>query len=47
MKKIYMTPTTDSVEVKTENLLVQYSNSEAAKGAASLSRESSSWDDED
>lgn len=49
MKKIYVTPNTNLVEVKMENLLQQYSNAPAAKNATVLSREgdSSFWDDED
>ena len=48
MKKTYISPNTNVIEVKMESLLVDYSNSTAAKGAESLSRQSnSSWDDEE
>lgn len=47
MKKIYVTPMTDTIEVRMDSLLVQYSNGQAAVGATTLSRESGSWDDEE
>lgn len=50
MKKSYIVPTTIKVEIKANPLLIQYSNSEAAAGATSLSREgnrNNSWDDEE
>ena len=46
MKKMYVMPTTKLVNVKVENLLAQYSNTQATKDATTLSRESK-WDDED
>ena len=39
MKKVYVIPTTNKVEVKIESLLVNYSNSQAASDAAVFSRE--------
>lgn len=47
MKKIYLTPATNLVKVKMENLLQQYSNAEASSSAVSLSRESGSFFDDD
>lgn len=47
MKKMYVMPKTSLVEVKIENLLVQYSKTEASSSAVTLSREGKSWDDED
>ena len=48
MKKQYKSPATTIVEVKIESLLVDYSNTQAASDAVTLSREgNSSWDDED
>lgn len=48
MKKTYISPNTNVIEVKMESLLVEYSNSTAAEGASALSRQSdSSWDDEE
>lgn len=47
MKKQYNSPATTIVEVKIESLLVDYSNTQAAKGATTLSREGNSdWEDE-
>jgi len=46
MKKMYVMPKTKLVNVKVENLLVQYSGQQADKNATTLSRESK-WDDED
>ena len=47
MKKIYNSPVTTIVEVKIESLLVDYSNTEAAKNATVLSREgNNNWEDE-
>ena len=45
MKKQYNSPATTIVEIKAEPLLT-YSNSEAAEGATTLSRQSSDWEDE-
>ena len=49
MKKIYAKPQTTVIEVKTESLLVNYSNTQAAQGATVLSREgdSSFFDDDE
>ena len=49
MKKIYVKPSTNLVDVNIENLLVQCSNTEAGSGAVSLSRgnNGASWDDEE
>lgn len=49
MKKIYAKPQTTVIEVKTESLLVNYSNAEASSSAVTLSRggDSSFFDDDD
>lgn len=48
MKKNYIAPETENIEIKTKPMLVQYSNVQAAENATTLSRESDSfWDDEE
>ena len=49
MKKIYVTPATIRVEIKTQSLLVQYSQTKAASDASVFSREgdSSFFDDDE
>ncbi len=46
MKKNYINPNTIIVEVKNQSLLVQYSTTEAASDATTLSRRGD-WDDEE
>jgi len=47
MKKTYISPNTNVIEVKMESLLTQFSSSEASKDATVLSRQSNGWDDEE
>jgi len=48
MKKLYISPKTETIKVKLESLLVSYSNAEASSDAVSLSREGDAfWDDEE
>jgi hypothetical protein len=49
MKKLYISPKTETIKVKLESLLVSYSNAEASSDAVSLSREGGDdfWDDEE
>ena len=47
MKKIYVMPQMEVVEVKIQSLLVDYSNGEASSSATTLSRENKSGWDED
>lgn len=52
MKKSYIIPETFTVKIKTDSLLVQYSSTQAASDAVSLSREGGrhsdiDWGDED
>ena len=48
MKKIYVTPTTDTLDVCMDSLLVQFSNEQASENAVTLSREGGSfWEDEE
>jgi hypothetical protein len=47
MKKFYISPKTETLEVKIESLLQSYSNAEADRNAVSLSREADAWDDEE
>jgi hypothetical protein len=49
MKKFYVTPKTEMIEVKSDALLAQFSSTEAASDATALSRDggNGNWDDEE
>lgn len=47
MKKEYQKPTTQSVIIKIESLMIGVSSTEAASGTDAMSRGGSDWDDEE